>query len=134
MEEWRRIPSSDVLWASSLGRIKSDPYLTPMPNGGVKTNEVTPTFGLTVQMSNNYYRKILVFRRKTYKVHQLVAEAFIGIRPKKMITSHKDENSLNNRADNLEYITRKENHNKPKLKEYQRLVCRDKFKRVYVPA
>lgn len=126
-EQWRSVPSEPLLEASSLGRVRSLPYETPMPSGGFKVNQVSPTYGTTAKMSKNYVRKILVFRRKTYRVHQLVAEAFIGFRPLGLITSHKDEDSLNNRVDNLEYITRKENHNKPKLKEYHSQVCRIKM-------
>ena len=42
-------------------------------------------------------------------VHSLVAEAFIGKRPKNKIVGHKDRNRFNNHADNLEYVTEGQN-------------------------
>lgn len=122
-EEWRPVPSVPLLEASSEGRIRSIPYETSMPSGGIKINRMSPTYGITVFNSKNYCRKQVVFRRKTYRVHRLVAEAFLGILPENLITSHIDENALNNKVSNLEYISRQANHNKPKLKEYQRAAC-----------
>ena len=49
---------------------------------------------------------------KGHYVHHLVAEAFLGPRPDKLIVDHKDENKLNNYASNLQYITRSENQQK----------------------
>jgi hypothetical protein len=45
---------------------------------------------------------------KTRKVHQLVAETFIGKEKGKQV-NHKDGNTRNNHVDNLEYVTPKEN-------------------------
>lgn len=42
-------------------------------------------------------------------IHILVAEAFIGPRPRGLVLNHKDGNRSNNSANNLEYITQKEN-------------------------
>lgn len=50
------------------------------------------------------------------KVHQLVAEAFIGPCPDGLVINHIDSNPANNRADNLEYITQKANSNTPHCK------------------
>lgn len=40
---------------------------------------------------------------KTIHVHRLVAAAFLG--PSNLTVNHKDENPLNNRVENLEYMT-----------------------------
>lgn len=106
------MPSVDYLEASSLGRVRSVPYETPMPNGGIKTNELKPTEGLVQTNSPRYSRKIIVFRRKTYRIASLVAEAFHGPRPDGLDVSHLDQNSFNNRPENLCYETRKENINR----------------------
>ena len=58
-----------------------------------------------------YRQTTLHVRRIKYqrKVHTWVAEAFIGPRPFGLMPDHIDGNKLNNRATNLEYVTRKEN-------------------------
>lgn len=48
-------------------------------------------------------------RGKTYMVHQLVAEAFLGPKPKKLVVRHLDGNYLNNNIENLAYGTQKQN-------------------------
>ncbi len=42
-------------------------------------------------------------------MHWLVAEAFLGKRPKKHTINHKDGNKTNNDINNLEYVTSSEN-------------------------
>jgi hypothetical protein len=48
-------------------------------------------------------------RRVNYMVHHLVAQQFIGERPKGLIIDHLDRNRTNNNVDNLRYTTYKEN-------------------------
>ncbi len=98
-----------------------------MPKGGVKVNQMSPNYGITQKMSASYERKIIVFRRKTYRVASLIASAFLGEKPLGYDVAHEDEDSFNNRPYNLEYRTRKYNLNMPKIKEYHRAVCREKF-------
>lgn len=56
------------------------------------------------------YRRVKL-QGKTYYVHILVAEAFIG-RPndgQRYVVNHKDENRSNNYVGNLEFVTHREN-------------------------
>lgn len=57
------------------------------------------------------YEYVCLFKdgkRKNRYVHQLVAEAYVGERLKPHV-NHIDGNKLNNHADNLEWVTPKEN-------------------------
>lgn len=49
-------------------------------------------------------------RRKTFYVHRLVAEAYLGEIPEKMVVNHKDGNKFNNNVSNLEIITVSQNN------------------------
>lgn len=47
--------------------------------------------------------------------HQLVCEAFIGIRPENLVIDHIDRNKLNNNINNLRYVSQEinsQNHNR----------------------
>ena len=48
-------------------------------------------------------------RRHVY-IHRLVAECWLGNKPNGLVTDHIDRNSLNNRYDNLRYVTHSENN------------------------
>ena len=64
---------------------------------------------------NGYQRVGLYHNGKLYhkRVATLVAEAFIGKKPQGTEIDHWDGNKLNNKADNLRYVTHKENVNNP---------------------
>ena len=71
---------------------------------------------------NNYYYVIGIYNGsecKRYKIHRLVAMLFIPNSEQKAEVHHIDCNSLNNRADNLMWVTPKEHseiHKNLKLK------------------
>lgn len=61
---------------------------------------------------NSVYKCITLSKNginKTYSVHSVVAEVFIGKRPEGFQVNHKDGNKHNNFASNLEYVTRSQN-------------------------
>jgi hypothetical protein len=47
--------------------------------------------------------------RQRIALHILVAAAFLGLRPEGLVVAHLDGNKANNRAENLAYVTQREN-------------------------
>lgn len=67
---------------------------------------------LAMPISNAGYYTVQLSRKSKYKhylVHRLIWEAFNGPIPKGMVINHKDENKLNNRLDNLEICSMRDN-------------------------
>lgn len=92
------------------------PYVADMPNGGKRQYGGCPHFGV---WSKHDARFIVFHKGKTYKVAQLVCEAFNGEKAdNSQVCMHLDENAANNRADNLRWGTQKENLNAPAFREY----------------
>ena len=60
---------------------------------------------------------VITTRKKLRMVHRIVAEAFIPNPNNLPFISHKDETKTNNCADNLEWVSAKENNNMPKHKQ-----------------
>ena len=115
-EIWRDVPSVPGILVSNEGRIMGMPYRYPMPGGGVRPYGGQPYFGV---WNKTDCRFCVSIKRKTYKVHRLVAEAFHGPPPfDGAVVMHLDENAANNRADNLKWGTQKENLNAPGFVEY----------------
>ncbi len=102
-EEWRAIPGYEGLYSiSNLGRIRRD-------KGGVgcRAGRI-----LVPVLTNWGYLRLSLWRNgaiRNFRVHRLVATAFLGPCPDGHEINHLDGNKLNNRADNLEYCTSKQN-------------------------
>ena len=105
-EIWRVVPSVAGLIASSHGRLMVLPYVAQMPHGGVRHYGGEPVIG---QWDGGRY--LYVLKAKTYKVHRLICEAFNGPPGPNQVCMHLDENSANNRPENLAWGTQKENLN-----------------------
>lgn len=110
IEIWRDVVGYEGYYqVSNLGEVRSLPRYR-IENGkrkylmkGVILNQSTTTTG---------YKKVELMIngiRKSYKVHRLVAEAFIVNTYDKPFVNHKDGNPLNNIVDNLEWCTHLEN-------------------------
>lgn len=86
-----------------------------MPNGGVRTYHPEPTSGLVKRSRPGAMHCYYGYYSREFgniKVHQAVCEAFHGEPPfEGAVVMHLDENSLNNREDNLAWGTQRENLN-----------------------
>lgn len=105
-EEWLPVRGYEGLYeVSNLGRIRS--YHKWRGRGGIvpqlRKLYPQPKGYLQINLSKDGHQKWLL-------VHVLVAEAFIGPRPEGLEIDHIDTNKGNARVDNLEYVTRSENH------------------------
>lgn len=73
-----------------------------------KDNELSNT------ITNGY--SIVKIKKKSYAVHRLVAMTYIKNPNNHPVVNHIDENKLNNKVENLEWVTQQENcnaHTKP---------------------
>lgn len=115
-ETWKDVIGYEGLYqVSSFGRIKS--LARKQWNGKVW---FWAEERILVQSFCKDYAKINLYKNHksyTYRVHNLVAIAFITNPNNYPCVNHKDENKRNNRADNLEHCTYKYNSNYGTIKE-----------------
>ena len=120
MEKWLSVKGYEGLYeVSNLGRVRS---VERVVMNKTKNGKDRPCLikGRVLKTCFNNYKKDNTLKReqlalskegkiKTFHVHSLVAEAFCRKEFDNMQVNHKDGNPLNNKADNLEWITQKEN-------------------------
>lgn len=107
-EEWRPIVGYEELYAvSSVGRVKSIGWYV---NGGNRRYQ-RPKIRINGSDAGGYPKVELTKNGKTRTVliHRLVAAAFVPNPLWLPVVHHKDENRLNPRADNLEWVTTETN-------------------------
>lgn len=107
-EIWKDIDEYKGLYqVSNLGMIKSllysNQYITKIQSKILK-QEITKENRCQVTLYKDNISK-------RFRVHQLVAKAFVPNPNNLKEINHKDENPLNNKADNLEWCTHKYNCN-----------------------
>lgn len=98
-EIWKKCVIGDNIYVSNFGRIKM-------------TDNI-PNYG-TLRENGYYETKIyhnIEKKYKTYRVHRLVCLTFLENPENKPFVNHKDENRSNNKLENLEWMTNKENVN-----------------------
>lgn len=119
-EIWKDIEGYEGLYQiSSLGNIKSLNYNRQKESKLLK-KYINPY---------NNYTQIRLNKKgvgKTFRVHKLVAKAFIPNPENKPQINHKDGNKSNNKIDNLEWCTQSEN-----LKHASRILKKVFWKNIY---
>lgn len=115
MEEvWKDINRYEGIYQiSNYGNLKSFKSET---SGKVLSNVNKNGDYFCVVLTNNAKKK-----KRYVRIHTLVAEHFIGERPKGFHVHHKDGNKQNNKVGNLEYISTKD-HYRETLKENPQIV------------
>ena len=93
-EIWANIKNYPDYQVSNLGNVRS------YKNGMVKV--------INGWVQNTGYRTVSLNNKKI-SIHRLVAETFIYKPEGKDVVNHKDGNKLNNKIENLEWCTNKEN-------------------------
>lgn len=106
-EIWKDVPNYEGYYqVSNLGNVKS-----------LGNNKFNQEMILKPGLNRGYCAVKLCKdgKNKTFKVHQLVAMTFLKHIPdgtNKVVVDHKDGNPLNNRLDNLQLISQRENLSK----------------------
>ncbi len=115
-EIWKDVSGYEGIYqVSNLGRIKSLPRKRNHRNNTsyyTKEKIVKGTIVRGGYLSFNLNKNSEI---KHYRIHQLVAMAFLGHKPdgtSAIVVDHIDDNRINNRLDNLQLITQRENTSK----------------------
>ena len=106
-EQWKPIKNYEGYEVSNFGEVKS---LERFDSRGHRRKEKL----LSPVKNSKGYLKVDLYKngvRKNFKIHRLVYSAFVGEIPEDMQVNHLDENKENNRVDNLNLMTSKENNN-----------------------
>ena len=120
-EIWKDIPGYEGLYqVSDLGRVKS---LDHIRRNGKNRDNICLSKGKmlsqAIQKPSGYMFVSLSKNGKTkgFRVHRLVAEAFLKNKNKYKCVNHKDENKANNNVNNLEWCSYLYNNNYGTKKE-----------------
>ena len=115
MEVWKNVPNYEGLYqVSSLGMVQSLERVVKRSDNQKKTFKER---FLKANPDGHGYLMVTLSKdgkRKTFKVHKLVAMAFLGHKPcgYREVVDHIDNDKLNNRAENLQLTTQRNNASK----------------------
>lgn len=135
-EEWRDIKDFEGWYqVSNLGRVRSVDRIITFRDGRKRMFQGQILQCNTITSSGYYQAKLKKNEKTTFVyVHRLVAEQFCPNPENKPTVNHNDENKLNNRADNLCWMTQGENNTFNGLsyrRKYNYSVnCKESLKRV----
>lgn len=101
MEIWKDIPHHEGYQVSNYGRVRS---FKNNRHGLCDTSHILKT-----DINSNGYERVYLGCDHHLLVHKLVANAFISNPHNYPIVRHKDDNRLNNHADNLKWGTQSDN-------------------------
>ena len=108
IEVWRVIPILPTHSASNIGRIRKNQVSYIKRDGGICLEAAKVIYAS--RKKGYAICKIGGHRKyKEYPIHRLVCLAFHENPKNKPEVNHKDGDKLNNRADNLEWVTKQEN-------------------------
>ena len=103
---WKEIP-----WTNGAYSASSDGFIQSNDRLGKDGRRLKGVLLKSWLGNHGYLMVSLMVDGKNHRclVHRLVAEVFLGEAPSNTEIDHKDGNKLNNTANNLEWVTRKEN-------------------------
>ena len=114
-EQWAAVPNTDGYYISNLGRYKR------VTERGDSLRKIT--------VDKEGYCRVTAGTKK-FRLHRLVAEAFVPNPNNYPVVDHLDTNKQNCRADNLEWVTPSENaihfHNADCMKD-KHIIWKDKM-------
>lgn len=112
MEEWKYIEGyEDFYQVSNMGNVRNLAVYSYKYKRVIKRK--APRM-LKPEATHDGYKRVVLSlygKKKKYMVHRLVAGAFIKNKYNLPEVNHKDENTANNKAENLEWCSRKYNAN-----------------------
>lgn len=110
-EEWKSIIGFEHYMISSLGRVKSLDRSIIDKKGIRQRYKGKIRKNVFFSQRRGYYAIIINNggKQKRFLIHRLMALHFIPNPDNKPCVNHKDGNGMNNRLDNLEWVTVKEN-------------------------
>lgn len=107
-EKFLNIPGFPLhIWVTNKGRVFSSEYII---SGHRKLKRKARFMSMHIGTHGYLQTNLTVNKKnKTYKVHRLVCIAFLPKDPERNVVNHVDGNKRNNKLENLEWCTYKEN-------------------------